>query len=241
MAAYCDLHIHSCLSPCADDDMTPWNLVGMARVKGLDVIALTDHNTALNTLEATAAGEAYGVQVIPGMEITSREEVHILGYFSCAQDAMAAGDTVYAHLPQVQNQPALFGNQIIIGPDDAPSGTLGKLLINATDLSVEEVCALVRSFGGVPVPAHINRGANGMIGALGLMPFLPEYPVVEVYPGVDCPAYAVKGRFVLHSSDAHRLEDLQERTFSLDAQPTAQDVMRLLRAMDKKQASQSGI
>lgn len=237
MAAYCDLHIHSCLSPCADDDMTPWNLVGMARVKGLDVIALTDHNTALNTLEATAAGEAYGVQVIPGMEITSREEVHILGYFSCAQDAMAAGDTVYAHLPQVQNQPALFGNQIIIGPDDAPSGTLGKLLINATDLSVEEVCALIRAHGGVPVPAHINRGSNGMIGALGLMPFLPEYPVVEVYPGVDCPAYAVKGRFVLHSSDAHRLEDIQERTFSLNAQPTAQDVMRLIRAMDGRPPS----
>ena len=184
MAAYCDLHIHSCLSPCADDDMTPWNLVGMARVKGLDVIALTDHNTALNTPEAVAAGEAYGVQVIPAMEITSREEVHILGYFSSVQDALAAGDTVYAHLPQVENQPALFGNQIIIGPDDAPSGTLGKLLINATNLSVAEVCALVRSFGGVPVPAHINRGANGMIGALGLMPFLPEYPVVEVYPGV---------------------------------------------------------
>lgn len=241
MAAYCDLHIHSCLSPCADDDMTPWNLVGMARVKGLDVIALTDHNTALNTLEAAAAGEAYGVQVIPGMEITSREEVHILGYFSSVQDALAAGDTVYAHLPQVENQPALFGNQIIIGPDDAPSGTLGKLLINATDLSVAEVCALVRSFGGVPVPAHINRGANGMIGALGLMPFLPEYPVVEVYPGVACPAYATKGRFVLHSSDAHRLEDLQERTFSLGVQPTAEDVVRLLRALDKNQASQSGI
>ncbi|MBS1332000.1 MAG: PHP domain-containing protein [Christensenellaceae bacterium] len=67
MAACCDLHIHSCLSPCADDDMTPWNLVGMARVKGLDVIALTDHNTARNTPEAMAAGEAYGVQVIPGM------------------------------------------------------------------------------------------------------------------------------------------------------------------------------
>ena len=241
MAAYCDLHIHSCLSPCADDDMTPWNLVGMARVKGLDVIALTDHNTALNTPEAVAAGEAYGVQVIPGMEITSREEVHILGYFSSVQDALAVGDTVYAHLPQVQNQPALFGNQIIIGPDDAPSGTLGKLLINATDLSVAEVCALVRSFGGIPVPAHINRGANGMIGALGLMPFLPEYPVVEVYPGVACPAYATKGRFVLHSSDAHRLEDLQERTFSLDVQPTAEDVVRLLRALDKNQPSQSGI
>lgn len=237
MAAYCDLHIHSCLSPCADDDMTPWNLVGMARVKGLDVIALTDHNTALNTPEATAAGEAYGVQVIPGMEVTSREEVHMLGYFPSVREALAAGEEVYAHLPQVQNQPALFGNQIIMGAEDTPSGTLEKLLINATDLNVEEVCALIRAHGGVPVPAHINRGSNGMIGALGLMPFLPEYPVVEVYPCVACPAYAVKGRFVLHSSDAHRLEDIQERTFSLNAQPTAQDVMRLLMAMDGRPPS----
>lgn len=241
MAACCDLHIHSCLSPCADDDMTPWNLVGMARVKGLDVIALTDHNTARNTPEAMAAGESYGVQVIPGMEITSREEVHILGYFSSVPEALAAGEAVYAHLPQVQNQPALFGNQIIIGADDSPSGTLEKLLINATDLSVEEVCALVRAFGGVPVPAHINRGSNGMIGALGLMPFLPDYPVVEVYPGVPCPAYATKGRFVIHSSDAHRLEDIQERIFSLDTHPTARDVMRLLRALDGRQIPQNGI
>ena len=157
MAACCDLHIHSCLSPCADDDMTPWNLVGMARVKGLDVIALTDHNTARNTPEAMAAGEAYGVQVIPGMEITSREEVHILGYFSSVPEALAAGEAVYAHLPQVQNQPALFGNQIIIGADDSPSGTLEKLLINATDLSVEEVCALVRAFGGACACAYQPR------------------------------------------------------------------------------------
>lgn len=232
MAAFCDLHIHSCLSPCADDEMTPWNLVGMARVKGLDVIALTDHNTALNTPEAVAAGEAYGVQVIPGMEVTSREEVHMLGYFPTVEAALSAGEQVYAHLPDVLNQPALFGNQIIMRDGDTPSGTLDKLLINATDLSVEDACALIRSFGGIPVPAHINRGSNGMIGALGLMPFLPEYPVVEVYPGVACPEYALKGRFVLHSSDAHRLEDIQERVFSLDVEPAAREVFRFLRAFD---------
>ena len=106
---------------------------------------------------------------------------------------------------------------------------------------MEEVCALVRAFGGVPVPAHINRGSNGMIGALGLMPFLPDYPVVEVHPGIPCPAYATKGRFVIHSSDAHRLEDIQERIFSLDTHPTARDVMRLLRALDGRQIPQNGI
>lgn len=225
MGAFCDLHLHSCLSPCADDDMTPWNMVGMAKIKGLDVIAVTDHNAVLNAEDAMAAGAEYGVAVIPGMEITSREEVHILGYFYTLEDALRAGEEIYAHLPAIQNDPALFGNQLIMRDGDNPSGTLDKLLINATDLSVEEVCALVRSHGGIPIPAHINRGSNGMIGALGLMPFLPEYPVVEVYKGVDCPAYAVKGRTLLHSSDAHRLEDIQEQVFELDVEPTAKAVL----------------
>jgi len=229
MGAFCDLHLHSCLSPCAEDDMTPWNMVGMAKIKGLDVIAITDHNTALNAEDAMAAGREYGVAVIPGMEITSREEVHILAYFDTLEDALQAGEEVYAHLPAISNQPALFGNQIIMRDGDTPSGTLDKLLINATDLSVDEVCALVRSHNGIPLPAHINRGSNGMIGALGLMPFLPEYPVVEVYKGVDCPAYATKGRFLLHSSDAHRLEDIQEQVFELPVEPTSKAVLDLIR------------
>ena len=225
MGSFCDLHLHSCLSPCADDDMTPWNMVGMAKIKGLDAIAITDHNTALNAEDAMAAGAEYGVAVIPGMEITSREEVHILGYFYELDHALRAGEEVYGHLPDVKNQPMLFGNQIIMRDGDTPSGTLDKLLINATDLSVDEVCELVRSHGGVPIPAHINRGSNGMIGALGLMPFLPEYPVVEIYPGVDCPAYASNGRFILHSSDAHHLEDIQERVFELNAEPTVKAIL----------------
>lgn len=233
MAAFCDLHMHSCLSPCAEDDMTPWNMVGMAKIKGLDVIAITDHNACLNAEDAMAAGAEYGVAVIPGMEITTREEVHLLGYFYTLPQAMAAGEEVYAHLADVQNSPELFGNQLIMRDGDTPSGILDKLLINATDLSLDEACALVRRHGGLPIPAHINRGSNGMIGALGLMPFLPEYPVVEVYKGVDCPAYATKGRFLLHSSDAHRLEDIQEQVFSLEAEPTVEGVLNLIR--DKMQ------
>lgn len=209
--------------------MTPWNMVGMAKIKGLDVIAITDHNAVLNAEDAMAAGREYGVEVIPGMEITSREEVHMLAYFYTLEDAVAAGEKVYAHLPAISNQPMLFGNQIIMRNGDTPSGTLDKLLINATDLSVDEVCELIRAHNGIPLPAHINRGSNGMIGALGLMPFLPEYPVVEVYKGVDCPSYATKGRFLLHSSDAHRLEDIQEQVFELPVEPSAKAVLDLIR------------
>ena len=225
MSAFCDLHLHSCLSPCADDDMTPWNMVGMAKIKGLDVIAITDHNAVLNAEDAMAAGAEYGVAVIPGMEITSREEVHMLAYFYTLEDALRAGEEVYAHLPDIRNEPMLFGNQIIMRDGDNPSGSLDKLLINATDLSVDEVCALVRKHGGLALPAHINRGSNGMSGALGLMPFLPEYPVVEVYKSIPCPAYATKGRFLLHSSDAHHLEDIQEQVFELDCEPTVEGVL----------------
>ena len=200
----------------------------MAKIKGLDVIAITDHNAVLNAEDAIAAGKEYGVAVIPGMEITSREEVHILGYFYTLDDALRAGEEVYEHLADVSNNPLLFGNQIIMRDGDTPSGTLEKLLINATDLSVDEVCSLVKKHGGIAIPAHINRGNNGMIGALGLMPFLPEYPVVEVYQSIPCPAYASKGRFLLHSSDAHRLEDIQEQVFELDAEPTVENVLRLI-------------
>lgn len=210
-----DFHIHSCLSPCGDDEMTPWNLVGMAKVLGLDAIALTDHNTALNLPEAMKAGEAYGVTVLPGMEISSKEDVHILGYFPSLEAALAAGEEVYSHLPEIMNHAELFGNQYIIGEEDEIVGTLDKLLINATDLSVDEVSKLIEKHGGIVVPAHINRGSNGMIGALGLMPFLPQFPIAEVYPGVDCPAYATKGRFQLHSSDAHRLDAMHGPEFML--------------------------
>ncbi len=231
MSAFVDLHIHSCLSPCAQDDMTPWNLVGMARVKGLRVVAITDHNTAKNAPAAMAAGEEYGVSVIPGMEITSREEVHILGYFPAVENALAAGEEVYAHLAGVRNRPALFGNQILVNLDDEPCGTLDKLLIGATDLTVDAVRALVAAHGGVSVPAHINRGSNGMLGALGFMPPLPVFPVAEVYRGAPCPAHATQGRFVLHSSDAHRLEDISEADFLLEVPPKASEVLALFRAL----------
>ncbi len=230
MKAFCDLHIHSCLSPCADDDMTPWNIVGMAKLKGLDVIALTDHNSTLNLPEAMAAASALGMQLVPGVEVTTREEVHVLGYFDTVTQALAFGVALDEHLPMVKNQPLLFGRQIIIGHEDEEAGEVEKLLINATDLSVEEVCSLIGKYAGVAVPAHINRGSNGMIGALGLMPMLPEYPVVEVYPGVDCPAYATKGRFVLHASDAHQLGAIQEPDFTLDVEEkTADGVLECLR------------
>ena len=215
METWVDLHIHSCLSPCANDEMTPWNLVGMASVKGLQMIALTDHNATANLPDAMLAGQTFGVCVVPGIEITAKEDVHILGYFPTLEAARDFGSLIYEHLPDIANDTRLFGNQILMKEGDEPGGTLDKLLINATDLSIDELVALVDQYGGFAVPAHINRISYGMLGVLGLMPPLPQFPVVEVSPQPVCPSMATKGRRVLRSSDAHQLCDIHEREFSL--------------------------
>ena len=104
MAYFADLHIHSCLSPCGDDDMTPANIAGMAKIKGLDIIAVTDHNAARNLPAVQKCCEAYGLLLLPGMEITTKEEVHLLGYFDSVDTALRFGKELKNHLPKKKNK-----------------------------------------------------------------------------------------------------------------------------------------
>ena len=108
-----DLHIHSCLSPCGEDDMTPANIAGMAKVIGLDVIALTDHNSCKNCPAIVRAAQEYGITVLCGMELCTAEEVHVLCYFPTLDNAMDFDSYVYGCIPDLPNTPALFGNQLL--------------------------------------------------------------------------------------------------------------------------------
>jgi len=211
MDLFADLHIHSCLSPCGDDEMTPGNILGMAVVKGLDMAAIADHNTALNLPAAKTIADAYGILLIPAIEITTREEVHMLGYFPDVDTAVAFGEMLKGHLPKRKNKPSLFGEQRIMNDDDEIIGYEDALLIGATDLPLSECARLVREYSGVPVPAHINRGSNGLLVNLGMMPDDPAFPTVEVWRPLPCPMDALEGRHTLHSSDAHYLGDILER------------------------------
>lgn len=215
MEYFADLHIHSCLSPCGDEDMTPANICGMAKLKGLDAIAVCDHNTARNLPAVQEACNAYGLLLLPGMEITTREEVHLLGYFESVAAALEFGAMLRTHLPPHKNKPSFFGHQHVMNCDDEIVDEEDALLIGATDLPLAEAAAQVTAFGGVPVPAHINRGANGLLINLGMMPPEPFYPTVEVSRLLPCPEQALLGRHVLHSSDAHYLGDIQEREHAL--------------------------
>ena len=210
---FVDLHIHSCLSPCADDDMTPANICGMAHIKGLDAIAVTDHNTARNLPYVKEAADYYHLILLPGMEVTTREEVHLLGYFPTVEDALEAGEVFSSHLPKMPNHPKFFGNQYIMNTDDEIMGEEMRMLIGATDLDLTECTEIIRKRGGVAIPAHINRGSNGLLVNLGLMPQEPAYPVVEVARHMEIHPSIVKDRMVLYSSDAHQLGNIMEAEF----------------------------
>ena len=207
-----DLHIHSCLSPCADDDMTPEDLVGMSLLSGLDLIALTDHNSVRNCPAAAAAAAAYGIGFIPGCEVTTAEEVHCVCLFPALQAAMDFGAALEQRLAPVPNRPEIFGNQIICHPDGTREN-YERLLLPACSVSILELADFVRPFGGLMYPAHVDRDANGLFAMLGAWPQELQVPAVEIRhvlpPGVP------DGLKTIMASDAHRLMDLPEGGFPL--------------------------
>ena len=170
-----DFHVHSCLSPCADNDNTPNNIAGMASLCGIEIMALTDHNTSKNCPAFFEAARRYGIVPVGGMELTTSEDVHVICLFDSLEATMAFDQLVDSRRIKIKNRPEIFGDQLILNGEDEPIGTEEDLLINATSISLEEVPALVQPFGGVAYPAHIDREANGIIAVLGDFPKTPFF------------------------------------------------------------------
>lgn len=224
---YYDLHIHSCLSPCADDDMTPVNIAAMARLKGLGIIALTDHNTGGNLIAMDRAARDNGLIFVPGVEASSREEVHVLVYFSDLSAALHFTQKLYNSLPDIQNRPELFGHQLLVGENEQPMGELSKLLLQSTPYSVEELAMMAREAGGVAVPAHVNRESFSIISNLGFIP--PGiFTGVEVARDLPYPLFKTPYK-ILCSSDAHNLGGISEATHDLSDVKTAEALISFLR------------
>lgn len=216
MKLFCDLHIHSCLSPCGDALMTPNNIVGMAYIKQLDAIAVCDHNTAENLPAVQEVADMMGILLLPGMELTTREEAHILCYFPDVESCRNFGKYIYDYLPPIPNRPEFFGQQQIMNSQDEEIGQEEKLLISALDLGFEECEKLIHQFGGLCVPAHINRGSTGVLNALGFLPSGATYDALEVSDAVPAPGVDLTAYRILKSSDAHYLENMLEPTFTID-------------------------
>lgn len=232
-----DLHIHSCLSPCGDDDMTPANIAGMAAVKGLDVIALTDHNSCRNCPAAMYHGERYGVTVIPGMELTTREEVHVICLFPALSDALAFDAFVYRKLMPVPNREDIFGRQQIMDQEDRVVGTVENLLINATSISFDDVFPLAASYGGIAYPAHVDKSSNSLLSNLGFVPPGSSFSCAEFHDFKNLHRIQkehpyFKGCRAICCSDAHYLEDILEPEYQILARSrAAEDVLASLNSL----------
>lgn len=152
----CDLHIHSCLSPCGDEEMTPYNLVNMAKVMGLDILALTDHNSSLNCPAAARAAEEAGIAFVPGMELTTSEEVHVVCLFPDVDSALAFSGYVAERLPKIKNRLDIFGEQLIMDDRDGILGREENLLSTASFISIGEVFRSSPASAGSAIPLMLT-------------------------------------------------------------------------------------
>ncbi len=210
-----DLHVHSCLSPCGDEDNTPNNIAGMAMLCGLDIVALTDHNSCKNCPAFFEAAKKHGILPIAGMELTTAEDIHVVCLFESLDCALEFDAFVDSGRVKIKNRPDIFGRQTILDGEDNEISQIEDLLINASSISIDEVSDIVKKFGGVCYPAHIDRDSNGIIAVLGTLPDNNEFYYYELYDGSRKEEFSLRysitpDRFII-DSDAHYLTDLRDK------------------------------
>lgn len=229
-----DLHIHSCLSPCSEEDMTPANIVAMAALKELDVIAVTDHNSCRNCPAVLKWAKENNIIAIPGMELTTMEEVHVLCLFAKLSDALRFDEYVYSKLMKYPNDEAAFGKQEICDGDDNVIGQEPYLLINATNISFDDMGRLMKEFNGVFIPAHIDKNSYSLISNLGFIPPGADFMVAEVAKLSNLDKISSTNPHLMEcniitDSDAHYLENIHEAVNFLECESRrVEDVLRAL-------------
>lgn len=214
MKLYYDFHIHSCLSPCGDTDMTPNNIVNYAKIMGYDVIALTDHNTALNCPAVAKIAEENGITFIPGMELCTSEEVHIVCLFYTLEDALNFSEYVKSTMPPIKNKPSVFGEQLICDENDNVIGQEEILLVTASGISTEKVVKKVAEYNGICYPAHIDRSSFSILSNLGTIDEYFGFKCAEIYDILKEDELKKKHPYleklkILSDSDAHYLENMR--------------------------------
>ena len=242
---YYDFHIHSCLSPCADNDMTPNNLAGMAALAGLNIMALTDHNSSRNCPAFFAAAKKNGIIPVAGMELTTAEDIHVVCLFEHLEDALSFNDEVDDRRILIRNRPDIFGDQMIMNENDEVIGREENLLTNATQIPVDAVPDLVKKHHGVCYPAHIDREANGIVSILGTFPADLDVLWAELHDIDSENAFrenftALQNKRFLAGSDAHYLWDISDKRcyFELEDEPYSgalvrKNLFRMLRGGDE--------
>ncbi|ERJ11096.1 PHP domain-containing protein [Haloplasma contractile] len=218
---YYDLHIHSTLSPCGDASMTPNNIVNMASIKQLDIIAVTDHNCAKHVHVISKLAQEQGILLIPGIEVESSEEVHLLCLFANLEQLNRFSHTMYEGLPNMDNDETFFGSQTIFNELDEKIGSEQKLLCTSTSFTILEIIDLVHSEQGIVFAAHIDKRANSILSNLGFIPTDLKLDGIELSHRTNPRSFLESHPQYRHynciqNSDAHYLKDISERLHSIE-------------------------
>lgn len=243
---HADLHIHTCLSPCADLTMSPKRVVEKALEKNLNIIGICDHNSAENVGAAKNAGSKKKITVLAGMEISSVEEVHIIVLFDKLNEVLKLQKIIYENLTLEENKEEYFGQQIIANEFDEVEGYNKKLLISATNLTAKELVREIHRLGGLAIAAHIDRESYSIIGQLGFIPDDLKLDALELSPNISQSQAIVRfpeiKKFpLITSSDAHFLQDIGKATTSfLVNGPTIHEIRKAFKKIGGRSFSLKG-
>ena len=215
-----DLHLHTVLSPCGDVSMSPGGIVAACVEKGIAILGITDHNTTRQCRIVSELGREKGLFVLPGVELTTLEEVHLLAYFPSLGVADLFQGWLDEHLQVVENNPDFFGHQVVVDRDEQVVYEEDHLLIAALDVGIHDAIEVVRRYGGLLIPAHVGKGKNSLFSQLGFIPEGLDVDALEVavvenrarmmkrYPRATACTFVC-------GSDAHYVEDIASRKTTL--------------------------
>lgn len=235
MKYYCDLHIHSALSPCGDADMTPNNIVNMACLSGLDIIAVADHNTIGNVEACMKVAESLPITVVPAMELETSEDVHFLCLFENIDIAREFDEWLAPYKATHKNRPEIFGEQQYMDENDEVIGTEENLLVTATQVSIYEAKKKIDTLPAVIIPAHVDRSSYSIISNLGFVPDDLGFSTVEISKNIskeDClKLYPYLEKYnIITDSDSHYLDTFYEKENPIDLpEPTAKALINALK------------
>ena len=233
-----DLHIHTCLSPCADLEMSPLSIVKTASIKGIDIIAVTDHNSAENIIAVINSAKGSDVTVLAGMEITSSEEAHILALFDDIDSILSLQEIIYKNLLPGENNEKRFGEQIVVNAADEVEYFNKRLLIAATALEAGSIVNTIHSLGGIAVASHIDKTTFSIISQLGFIPEDLLFDALEMSPNISRENAEQSFKKYdtatwVSSSDAHRISEIGQRTtIFYMKRPTLQEMKLALEKID---------
>jgi len=218
MSLLADFHNHSCLSPCGSLDLSPRVLADLAALRGVRVLALTDHNSSLNCPAFAKVCPPCGILPIFGMEATTQEEIHVLCLFTSLQASLDFSEYAYSLLMPFLNNPDKTGDQVFVDEDDNIEGEVEYYLVNPLELSIDSIEVKVTEYGGIVIPAHVERPAFSMTSQFGVI-VKGQWTALEctrLPPMLNGQPLDTLGYPLTTSSDAHYPEHVARRPFELD-------------------------